>query len=795
VRDFSVPGTLRKSYRGKIFASTCLLVFVISAAFTLIFYQYQTASLRAAMIERGLSLAELASENSKLGTFSRNPRFLNSVSEGILRQEGALSFVVYSPEGEEIYRRGLPKIVNPVDHRGVIREILEKQTSAYREKSDHFEFWAAIRSSSSLSSQEDIFFVKGQGNKADSVIGFVEVDISQDALNRHLSDLLKRAAVIFVVSLLLGTGFAFIIAKGITKPLVALQRGVEEVGRGNLSQFIAEDSEDEIGRLASTFNSMTELLRKREKEKRELSDQLSQSERLKALGTFVAGISHDFNNILSIIQMNLELGQAKAPGYMEGYITRSVKAAQRGSDLVKKLLSFSHENPIARHPVNLELLVQETVDLFEESLRGIRVNMNCSQGYTVRGDVGQIQQAIINLLSNARDAIQERSTQEPAAPEGLIEIAIEIAEDGGTRTEMMGGPFIRLAIKDNGCGMDAHTKQHIFEPFFTRKRIGTGLGLSTVYGIMKQHGGWIEVFSEEGKGSRFDLYFHPYGQSLLEPEKACGVHEVQGGSETLLLVDDEEDALIAAKEKLEELGYRVLTANGGERALKILKSEPVDLVLLDYVMPDISGLEVYRHIKEKNPHVKVIMQSGKDVGHFPSSYGKVEVIRKPFSLDALTSKLRASLGRDSEFSSFKSSINRVRYYLRDERTVPYKDEIVDIKTVYKLFQHIADEPSEQFIVVFLSGKKRIIAYDKLSTGTINKVVVYPREVVKGALLTNAVSVILVHNHPSGDLNPSENDIVVSASIAQACQTVDVELFDHVIIGKDDYYSFAENGDL
>jgi DNA-binding response OmpR family regulator len=374
-------------------------------------------------------------------------------------------------------------------------------------------------------------------------------------------------------------------------------------------------------------------------------------------------------------------------------------------------------------------------------------------------------------------------------------------EEGHTRgtPEVDAGDYVLLSIKDNGCGMDKETALHIFEPFFTTKKAGkgTGLGLSTVYGIVKSHGGWIEVESTVGKGTVFDVYLprfngeHKESKTISEQSES---YEAIGGNETILVVDDEAQILEAVREKLEDLGYKVLTADNGEKALEIIKKKRknIDLVILDEVLPGISGIEVLQNIRRLSPRTKVLMHSGKDLSRHAHILEDVEVINKPYDLDAMVGKMSSILGSDWRYP-FKSNIKRVKLYYVEEPSVPHDEDLSDTNTVYKLFRHIENEPRETFLAVYLDSQNKIIAYDKLSTGTTDETMVYPREVIRTALLANARAVILVHNHPAGGLTPSQMDITLTASIKQACKLHDIKLHDHIVISDRGYLSFLKEG--
>lgn len=797
-----VLGRIRKKFGLKVFAGYLVVVLALSIAFSVIFIRHQSRSLSDNLMEKGNALAELASYDSRLGVFSENLESLDSVAEGLMRQEGVLSFDVYSLDGKPFYRKGRIRSLES----GRVREIMDKLRKRgdpyFVIDSDLFEFWATVSASRAVASDEYLFFGVQAPPAGQRAIGFVRIDIDSKSIGDSRRALIARAIAITLAFIIVGAVVSLVITRGITRPLKLLHRGVREFAKGGTPARIPVNTADEVGSLASAFNDMTELLRRREGEMKKLIEQLGHSQKLEAIGTLAGGVSHDFNNILSIIQSNAELAEMKAPEYVREYVARIMTATGRGKNLVDRLLNLSHDGLAVNMPVNLELLARETIKLFEKNTdRRISAKLDIPENlWKARGDAGQIQQVIMNLYSNAHDAILDIIDDMKRPPEIRIALENVVVDERGLRNKPQArtGEYVKLSVIDNGPGMAPHVKGRVFEPFFTTRDMkGKGLGLSTVYGIVKHHGGWIEVESEMGKGAAFDVYL-PKGPEITDGAqngKAVARGEYPGGFETILIVDDEAHIVEALGEKLQDVGYKVLTANTGNMAVEILEKHKreIDLVILDYVLPDVSGIEIYQYLKTADTGAKVLMHTGKDVSPYADFLKGVEVVKKPCSLDDLCIKIREMLGFEFEHP-LKSNISRVKYYYKDEKTAPYDDELDDMETVYRLFRHIAHKPQEKFIVIYLDARK-IIAYEEMSIGTVNKTLVYPREVVKGAIFANASSVVLVHNHPSDNLAPSANDFILTASISQACKVLDINVLDHLIIGKSSYYSFSLHGDL
>ncbi|MGD2080200.1 MAG: JAB domain-containing protein, partial [Nitrospirota bacterium] len=307
-----------------------------------------------------------------------------------------------------------------------------------------------------------------------------------------------------------------------------------------------------------------------------------------------------------------------------------------------------------------------------------------------------------------------------------------------------------------------------------------------------QAGGWMDVSSEPGSGTAVTVYLpRLHGRAAPSPQPDA---DLRGGAETLLVSDDERHVADSIKEMLESLGYTVLVAYTGSDALRVFgeNSGSVDLVITDMVMPDLSGFELMSRIRQTRPDIPLIITSGNvgyGTGESTAGFDKVGFLPKPFDLAGLSKKVRESLG-DGGHNAVSRHLNRVKLYSVREKSVPYSESISDSATIYELFKHLAGETREKFIAVFVDAQNRIIAYDEIAQGTLNEVVVYTHEVIRTALLTNASSIILVHNHPSGNTEPSAYDMEITADIVKKCKMFGLRLLDHLIIGKDDYFSFG-----
>ncbi len=388
-----------------------------------------------------------------------------------------------------------------------------------------------------------------------------------------------------------------------------------------------------------------------EVEKKKLEQQFHQAQKLESIGRLAGGVAHDLNNLLAPIlgygEMLLEETIGNDP--RREPVQEIVKAGVRARDLVRQLLAFSRKQTLEFQPVILNSLLNDFEKLLRRTIReDVAIHMALAPSLPlIQGDVGQLEQVIMNLAVNAQDAM-------PGGGELTIETALVDLEESDTVDEegVTAGPYVMLALRDTGCGMDSETRERLFEPFFTTKAKdkGTGLGLATVYGIVKQHRGTVRVDSHPGIGSTFQVY--------LPVSEADGVKKQDGkrpaldlkGSETILLVEDNREVRNLAHAILKREGYTVLVAEDGNKAIEILERHegPVNLLLTDVIMPEMDGKELYERVSAVCPDVKALYMSGytDDViaPHGVLEDG-VQFIQKPFSVKYLATKVREVLDR------------------------------------------------------------------------------------------------------------------------------------------------------
>ncbi len=381
------------------------------------------------------------------------------------------------------------------------------------------------------------------------------------------------------------------------------------------------------------------------REKQRLETQLHQARKMEAIGTLASGIAHDFNNIMMGILGNTSLMISKIETDHPHFdkLKNIEKYVENGSELTQQLLGFARGGKYNVKPTSLRELVEESAQMFGRTKKEIRLHKtHLQETRPVAVDRGQIEQVLLNLFVNAWQAM-------PGG--GDIYLLTEDVElDAGYQApyEVIPGLYVKLSIMDTGVGMDPSTRKRIFEPFFTTKEMGrgTGLGLASAYGIIKNHGGYINVYSEKGRGTTFNLYLPAADHT--RPEEDDATRRIYTGNETILLVDDEDITMDVGQELLEELGYKVLTARNGRDALAIYRRQRarIDMVILDMVMPGMGGGATYDALKKLNPEVKVLLASGYSISGEASKIlerGCNAFIQKPFNMKQLSEKIRKVL--------------------------------------------------------------------------------------------------------------------------------------------------------
>ena len=382
-------------------------------------------------------------------------------------------------------------------------------------------------------------------------------------------------------------------------------------------------------------------------ERKHLETQLQQARKMEAIGTLAGGIAHDFNNLLmgilgstSLMLFNLE---SNHPHYED--LKNIEQHIQSGAELTKQLLGFARGGRYEVKSIDLNKLIKKTSEMFGRTKKEIRIYTKYQKNiWPVEADQSQIEQVILNLYVNAWQAM-------PGG--GDLYLQSENVSLDGEHVKPLGiehGRYVKLSITDTGVGMDEATRQRIFDPFFTTKEMGrgTGLGLASVYGIIKNHGGIIDVNSRKGEGATFTIYMPASDKEIIEAKGVSG--ETLKGTETVLLVDDEDRIVDIGKKILKIMGYKVLIARSGKEAIELYKKNQagIDIVVLDMIMPEIGGGEAYDRLKEINPHVRVLLSSGYSINGEATEIlerGCNGFVQKPFSMKELSRRIREILDK------------------------------------------------------------------------------------------------------------------------------------------------------
>jgi two-component system cell cycle sensor histidine kinase/response regulator CckA len=394
--------------------------------------------------------------------------------------------------------------------------------------------------------------------------------------------------------------------------------------------------------------------------RKQLEQHVLQLQKFEAIGRLAGGIAHDFNNMIGAIMGWADMGYEEAPAEsrLRERFQKICDQSRRAAKLTSQLLAFGRRQILQPKKLNLNVLVQEEMNFLAKVI-GADIEIKVVSAADLRvtmADPTQLEQVLMNLCLNARDAM-------PAGGKLIIETHNVEIGDEYCRTHAYGKPgsYVLLSVSDTGTGMDAATLERIFEPFFTTKEMGrgTGLGLATVYGIVKQHDGFIYVYSEPGKGTSFRVYLQAE-QGVHQPREVVLQEKPVRGTETILLADDHEGLRDSADEMLQALGYRTLLARDGAEAFEIFKanSQQIDLILMDVVMPRLSGPEAYSQIASLCPNAKVIFTTGytPEAAALMSFLEKgAAILQKPFGMTALSRAVRSTLDREIHMEKLQIS--------------------------------------------------------------------------------------------------------------------------------------------
>ncbi len=407
---------------------------------------------------------------------------------------------------------------------------------------------------------------------------------------------------------------------------------------------------DDDGNLVKVIEHLRDITpeKKAAEENRRLQEQLLDVQKMDSLGTLAGGIAHDFNNLLMGIQGRISLMSNDSEGADAN--TEHIKAIEEyiasATNLTKQLLGFARGGKYEIQPIDINRLMLESASMFGRTRKDLQIHTKVDDlPVTVEADKRQIEQVLLNIFINAWQAM-------PGGGELYLETSVDVLDDAVCRSHRVEpGRYAKIQVTDNGIGMDGATRKRIFDPFFTTKDKGrgTGLGLASAYGIIKNHSGFITVYSEVGRGSTFNVYLPVSDQDAVQ--EVLAEKTLVEGSETVLLVDDEEIIIDVCTAMLERLGYQVMAANNGEQAIEIVRErhEEIDLVILDLIMPKMDGEKTFELIREINKEIPMILSSGYALNGQATHIMKKGCngfIQKPFDFSALSQKIREILDEE-----------------------------------------------------------------------------------------------------------------------------------------------------
>ncbi len=457
------------------------------------------------------------------------------------------------------------------------------------------------------------------------------------------------AAGLVIFALAVGAGVMF--SRRISRPLQDLADAARDIAAGNWMRRVAPGGTAEATIMAEAFNDMTVSLRQSHEEVRKRDDQLRQAQKMEAIGRLAGGVAHDFNNLLTAIKgyselllESLDRGDRRREDVLE--ITR---ATDRAAGLTRQLLAFSRRQLVTPRVLQLDTVVSGMGQMLRR-LIGEHIELTSTvpaDVWPIRADAGQMEQVVMNLVVNARDAM-------PSGGKVHVELANVIFTEPSVIRGLVvpAGSYVRLSVSDTGCGMDQETVSRIFEPFFTTKAEdrGTGLGLATVYGIVEQAGGVIQVETAPDAGTTFQVFL----PRTFDQDLPAAIHPLETSAAplhtavTVLLVEDDERVRTLLANRVSQLGYSVLEAEGGEQAIEVARahSGPIHLLLTDVVMPRLNGRELAEQLAVERSEMRVLFMSGYSddaILRHGIETATSQFIQKPFSIDALGSKIQEAL--------------------------------------------------------------------------------------------------------------------------------------------------------
>lgn len=502
-------------------------------------------------------------------------------------------------------------------------------------------------------------------------IGILEIGLSDNIYNKSRRNVLLSSIItVFSVVLVLFLMTKILVQRFLRRPLDDLIRQIDSVADEQTHEIldVRQYRQREIQWIIVRFNRMISRLQEREEALKNLNRKLSQeieerkevelerkrleaqffrAQKMESLGTLAGGIAHDFNNLLMVIQGRTSLMQIDTDADHRNYDhLNSIKEyVKRASELTRQLLGFARGGKVEVVSSNIDEILKKSAAMFGRTHKDIEIHYDLfGDVHPVEIDRGQIDQVLMNLFVNAWQAMPEG---------GDLFIGTEnilLSPEEGTLHSVRPGDFVRITVRDTGIGMDEATQQKVFDPFFTTKEMGmgTGLGLASAYGIIKNHEGIISVTSRVGEGSRFDILLPASKKKISQTHLPA--KKIEKGEERILLIDDEKMVIKVGTKMMEYLGYTILSATSGKEAIRIFEERhaEIDMVVLDMIMPEMGGKEIFYHLKKIVPDVKVLLASGYSLegqGKEMMAAGCSGFIQKPFDMDGLSNKILEILSK------------------------------------------------------------------------------------------------------------------------------------------------------
>lgn len=502
----------RQSIGFKLFMNFAVILLLLAPVFGMVVITYQERSMTDSLIKEGKVISILLSGSMKTWIFAENAEGIRESLKDVISYPNIDSISVFNSRGEAICREQKNQVQEPGRRQAV--EALGQLTYAQSEGGffhvisgeETINVTCPVRMDAPVSVGEDLYFDNAGGRAKEITIGYLRVGISKAALVREERMILFRVAAATLLGIIAGLMVAFLTIRRVTMPLTDLTDQVRRFGSGEVVEKVPVNSDDEIGRLADAFNAMSENLLRREEEKTALMDRLRQSEKLESVGRLARGIAHDFNNILSTVQGSVYLLEKKfGDNYkVMQYVAQIQNSLSRARDLIQSIIIFSKAKEMKSLPVELNGVVRRLTPLLR-NMAGDGITLEVSlaeEDLVVVGDIVQLEQVVMNLAVNAKDAMSGGGTLRVSTYRGP-------GESGAGTWRAPAAGFAFIQVSDTGTGIEDEIRAKIFEPFFTTKEMekGTGLGLSIVYGIVEQHKGHVSVISAPGQGTTFKVAF------------------------------------------------------------------------------------------------------------------------------------------------------------------------------------------------------------------------------------------------------------------------------------------------